>query len=241
MSEDPTHGASTIRPSKSHDEGGGAGKWLIGAAAAVVLLGGGYFAWQSLGQSQDGVEVADNDPYASGPYANDTMRAAPLDSEPSTLAESASTEESIAAPEEAAPRPAAVRRAPARVVPQETIGITPINATATDSDEIVVTGARRPVWVRTPSARRLSAMYPERALDRGREGEARLQCTVQNGGALDCERISETPGGGFGNAALRVARTYRHAPTLADGSDAAGTPVNLRVVFRLADEETRRG
>src|SRR5688572_428128 len=87
-----------------------------------------------------------------------------------------------------------------------------------------------------PSAsRRLSALYPERALERGREGEARLHCIVQAGGTLDCERLSETPGG-FGPAALRVARTLRHAPRLEDGSDAEGTPVRLRVVFRMAEE-----
>ena len=89
-----------------------------------------------------------------------------------------------------------------------------------------------------PSERHLSALYPQRALERGREGEASLHCTVQDSGALDCVRVEETPGG-FGNAALRVARTLRHAPQLADGSDAAGSPVNLRVVFRIADDQRR--
>ena len=90
-----------------------------------------------------------------------------------------------------------------------------------------------------PSARRLAAYYPDRLLQRGREGEARLRCTVRAGGALDCARVEETPG--FGTAALRVARTLRHAPQLADGSDAPGAAVNLRVVFRLSEEERRRG
>jgi TonB family protein len=81
-------------------------------------------------------------------------------------------------------------------------------------------------------------MYPERARARGREGEARLHCIVQAGGALDCERVSATPGG-FGHAALRVARTLRHAPTLADGTDATGSPVRLRVVFRMEDADRR--
>jgi hypothetical protein len=51
--------------------------------------------------------------------------------------------------------------------------------------------------------------------------------------------VSETPGG-FGNAALRVSRTLRHASRRADGSNATGTPVNLRVVFRI-DDNQRRG
>ena len=112
-------------------------------------------------------------------------------------------------------------------------------ATTANNDDIVVTAPLRPIWDRTPSARRLSAFYPDRALQRGREGEARLHCIVQNGGALDCDKISETPGGGFGNAALRVSRSLRHAAVRRDGADATGTPVNLRVVFRLEDD--RRG
>ncbi|UPT63863.1 MAG: energy transducer TonB [Hyphomonadaceae bacterium JAD_PAG50586_4] len=103
-----------------------------------------------------------------------------------------------------------------------------------------MTAPHRPIWARTPNERRLSALYPERALARGREGEARLTCIVQDGGALDCDRVSETPGG-FGAAAVRVARTFRHAPQLADGSNAIGTPVNLRVVFRIDDDPRGRG
>jgi len=90
-----------------------------------------------------------------------------------------------------------------------------------------------------PSARRLAAYYPARLLERRREGEARLHCTVLAGGALDCARVDETPG--FGDAALRVARSLRHAPQLADGSDATGAAVNLRVIFRLSEEDRRRG
>jgi protein TonB len=119
---------------------------------------------------------------------------------------------------------------------QATIGVAEAGV---DSDEIVVTRARRPIWARTPSARRLAALYPERARERGREGEASLQCVILAGGALDCARVSATQG--FGAAALRVARRFRHAPTLADGSDAAGARVHLRVVFRMDDEMRGRG
>jgi TonB family protein len=229
--------------SKIHTEsGGGGGKWLLGAAAAIVLIGGGYFAWKNFAPAPNGAEMAYNDSYADGA---DPLRAGPLASDaPLTegVAESASVD---AAPTVAPATPrTTTRRAPVRTaeaVPEETIGITPISATsANDGDDIVVTAARRPIWSRTPSERRLSALYPERALERGREGEARLACIVQESGALDCDRVAETPGG-FGAAAVRVARTFRHAPQLADGSAAVGTPVNLRVVFRIADEDRRRG
>ena len=74
-----------------------------------------------------------------------------------------------------------------------------------------------------------------------REGEASLHCTVLSNGALDCAPVSEYPArSGFGGAALRVAHMYRHAQTLKDGRDAVGSPVNLRVVFRV-DDNTRRG
>lgn len=53
---------------------------------------------------------------------------------------------------------------------------------------------------------------------------------------LDCDRASETSRS-FGTAALRVARSYRHATQLADGSSAVGSPVNMRVMFRIEEDE----
>lgn len=243
------HGASTIRPSRSHGGGGGGGKWIIGALALILLAGGGYWAYANFGapQQQDS-QFAYDDSYADE-YALRDSSSVEDDSgltADTAAADDAEVSPSTAAPSSAAParRAAPARTTPARAdpVPEATIGITPINATTADvtqSDELVVTAPQRPTWSRTPSARRLSAMYPERALERGREGEARLACVVQEAGALDCERVSETPGG-FGNAALRVARTFRHTDTLTDGSSAVGTPVNLRVVFRLDEEERSR-
>lgn len=231
MSEEPDHGPTTIRASQG---GGGAGKWLIGGLAAVVLATGGYFAWKSMAPNQNTTDIAANDSYYDEP-----LRAGPLPADQDATAEDSAADESTASPASSEARASApARRSSARAtaVPEETIGITPVNATSDEGDEIVVTAGRRPIWARTPSERRLSALYPASALERGREGEARLHCIVQDGGALDCERLSETSRG-FGNAAMRVARTYRHAPQLRDGSDAAGTPVNLRVVFRIADEQ----
>lgn len=238
-----THGATTIRASKG---GGGGGKLLLGVVAAALLLGGGYYAYQNYGTPQDGAQTAYNDSYATDPYDNDPLRAGPVDS-----TDDASNDQlaSVASEDSAAP----VARAPARrtqaarsePVPEATIGVTPASVSeeeaqaAADGSDIVVTAPVRPIWARTPSERRLASYYPERALERGREGEARLHCMVMEGGSLACDKMSETPGG-FGNAALRVARTLRHAPTRSDGSNAEGTPLNLRVVFRI-DENNRRG
>jgi TonB family protein len=232
VSEDPHHDATTERPSKF----GGAAKWVLGGAAAVLLLGAGYFAWKTVAPGQDDAQVAYTDPYSDEPAG-----AGSIDAEQRTSTTDAAPNEDVSASASSETRTPSRRRARA-AAPEVTIGVTPASASAeassTDSDEIVVTAPRRPIWASTPSPRRLSALYPERALARGREGEARLHCIVQAGGALDCERVSETPGG-FGVAALRVARRFRHASTLADGSDATGAPVNLRVVFRMEDERRR--
>ena len=234
VSEHP-HGATTIRASK----GGGASKWLIGGVAAVVLAGGSYAAWKTFSPDQQQRVVNYEDPYAEEP-----LRAGPLEPQEQVLAESTATEEAAAPPateRRAAPRP---RRAvaAAEVVPEETIGITPVSASTEDvdqSDEVIVRPPQRPVWTRSPSERRLTSLYPERALRRGAEGEARLSCTVIERGALDCQRVEETSAT-FGAAAMRVARSYRHSTTRADGSDAVGTPVNLHVVFRMEEERSGR-
>jgi TonB family protein len=240
VSDEP-HGATTIRASKG--SGGGAGKWLIGGLAAVVLAGGGYAAYKTVGpgaQQQQNAEIAYDDQ-----YGDDPLRAGPLESEDNLAAESAATDEVAPAPAAPARRSTARRQvASADTIPEETFGVTPASVTteeiaAETGDDIVVRARPRPVWTRTPSERRLASLYPVRALERGREGEARLGCTVQQNGALACTTLEETPGG-FGTAAQRVARTLRHAPTRADGTDAIGTPVNLRVVFRLEDEDRQR-
>jgi protein TonB len=232
--EEPKAGPNAgARPDSSDNTGL---KWLAGAAAAVVLLGGGYYALQNRTQSQTDVEVAGADPALDQAYA--PLTPAPV--------ESAAGVTDTASVESSEPPPAAPtrRRAPVRdaaVVPEQTIGVTPASVTTENSDEIVVTPGRRPVWTKTPSARRLSDLYPARALERGREGEASVHCTVLGDGALDCVRASETPvNSGFGNAALRVASRFRHAQTRADGSSAVGTPVNLRVIFRIDDNDRHR-
>jgi TonB family protein len=106
----------------------------------------------------------------------------------------------------------------------------------------VIVNARRPIWRYAPRAERLAEYYPASALDRGREGEASLHCIIGEKGALDCERVSEYPErAGFGLAALKVARTLRHAEQRADGRSAIGTPIDLRVVFRMPEGERREG
>ena len=52
-------------------------------------------------------------------------------------------------------------------------------------------------------------------------------------GALDCSVASEDPGGyGFGDAALRIARGMRVAPTTSDGRSVEGGHVRVPLTFR---------
>lgn len=202
--------------------GGGAGKWIAGAAVAALLAGGGYFFFQNSG-SAPSQQAALSDAYDASPSAS---------SSDALVAETAS------APSERSSS-SAPRRLAANEPTEEVVGITQASA-AGESEEIIIPAARRPVWAQRPSARRLSAAYPERALEDGREGEAQVSCTIGDAGALSCVKVSETPArSGFGNAAVRVAQMYRHADLRADGSPAAGTPVNVRVLFRQGEDGRR--
>jgi TonB family protein len=235
--DDPHVAAHEI---KAQPSDGNKWKWLAGAAVAAVVAVGGYFAIANNGPSQSNADMAMNE--ALYDENGEPVHAGPL-------AQSSSAEE---ADDMAAPAASETRRSVATQrrttttraddVPEQTVGVLPVSASGEDVDGVVVEGARRPVWASTPSERRLSSLYPTRALERGREGEARVACIVENDGELDCERVSEYPANsGFGQAAVRVAHMYRHAPQRWDGSSAVGSPVNLRVVFRMEEENRRRG
>lgn len=257
MSDSPSNGShstdpkapKTSAPYKRYESGNSAGKWLAGAAAAAVLLGGGYYAVKNWPQGQN-TEVASVDP-AYDPnapsYMGSTSPSTSSATDSSTVTPSSVADPAASSTSSSTTSSSTKSTAPRRTttasneVPETVIGVTPASITTDDSsNEVVVTANRRPVWVSTPSARRLSALYPTRALERGKEGEASVHCMVQQNGSLDCQRASEYPANsGFGNAALRVASRFKHAPTRWDGTTAAGTPVNLRVVFRIEEEKGR--
>jgi TonB family protein len=220
---------------------------VAGAAAAAILLGGGYYAWKNSTPSPAASEVTDNTAIDNPVTDGAPLTASPAYSDPSgkgapskSSLTTASASDGAAATESAKPK--AKARVAAAEIPTETIGVSRAGARANQNqtDELVVTGTRGPVWSHKPTAERLSEFYPSYALDRGREGEASLRCTVGERGILSCVSVSETPArAGFGRAAIQVARTFRHAEKRADGREAVGTPVNLRVLFRMADGERR--
>jgi TonB family protein len=227
----------------------GIGKWAAGAAVAALLLGGGYYAWSQYGKNPSAAEVADNSGVFSAPAYDEAVgKAAPIEEATGNAARAqpaavggVTADRTYAAKEKtaAAPKRTTKTEIAAAEIPAETIGVSN-TAVTSQSDELVVNAPHRPVWRSTPSAERLSSYYPTFALDRGREGEASLTCTVGQKGILACERVSESPTrAGFGAAALRVAHAFRHAERRVDGSSAVGTQVNLRVLFRMAEDERR--
>ena len=91
-----------------------------------------------------------------------------------------------------------------------------------------------PFWVERPDAQDFARNYPRRAMDESVSGRALLDCLVASDGLLTCAVVSETPEGyGFGEAALRVARSFRMAPQTRDGVPTAGGRVRVPIRWNL--------
>jgi TonB family protein len=219
--DDTTHNETT--PKNTHEirahkaEGGGAMKWIAGAAVVALLAGGGYYLM-------------------SKPSSAPQQQAAMSDTFDNSATTQSPAAETASAPSESSSN-SAPRRVASNAPTEEVVGVTTASTSAGDSEDIIVPASRRPVWAQRPNARRLSESYPYRALERGQEGEASVSCTVGQSGAMSCVKVSEQPANaGFGAAAVHVAQMYRHAAYRADGAPAVGTPVNLRVLFRQGED-----
>jgi len=107
----------------------------------------------------------------------------------------------------------------------------PVAAPATTGPPEIIA---RPVWIRRPTDAEFARLYPERALERRRNGSATLGCTVQSSGLLACSVLGEEPRGlGFGAAGLDVARLYRMAQYDADNHATLGRRYVLKLAFRV--------
>jgi protein TonB len=142
---------------------------------------------------------------------------------------------------ESALRSAAV----ARIAPQDAAGH------ATEGREIIVaigfpiplaidppppppnpTVIAAPVWLQTPTAEDFARYYPAEALARGVAGRVTLACLVNANGRLSCVVLREAPTNrGFGDAALRVSRSFLIAPATSDGEPTVGCRVNVPLRF----------
>lgn len=87
-------------------------------------------------------------------------------------------------------------------------------------------------WSQRPTARRISELYPQRALREGLGGRVQLDCTVERSLGVNCTVASESPSEqGFGRAALSASSAYRARATLSDGTSAVGTRTRIAVNF----------
>lgn len=97
----------------------------------------------------------------------------------------------------------------------------------------VLTGA---VWLQRPGAGDFDRHYPSRAMDRDQEGRVTLDCLVDGGGRISCAVASEDPTGwGFGEAALRISRSFRMAAQTSSGQPTSGGRIRVPITFRLPD------
>lgn len=92
-----------------------------------------------------------------------------------------------------------------------------------------------PTWLQRPDGRDFARHYPPRALDRGQEGRVTLDCIVNADGRISCTVTAEEPSGwGFGEAAIRISRSFRMAPATRDGAPTSGGRVRVPIRFNVA-------
>jgi protein TonB len=124
--------------------------------------------------------------------------------------------------------------------PSTVVALTPpTTAGSTAASAAVPTAPPRPapsaavVWAQRPSARRISELYPARALREGLGGRVELDCSVRANLSLACGVATESPSDlGFGRAALSASASYRARATMSDGGDAIGARTRIVVQFQ---------
>jgi protein TonB len=90
------------------------------------------------------------------------------------------------------------------------------------------------VWLQRPSSQDFNRFYPSRAMEREQEGRVVLDCLVDAGGRISCSVASEDPTGwGFGEAAIRISRSFRAAAQTSDGRPTSGGRARVPITFRL--------
>jgi protein TonB len=92
-----------------------------------------------------------------------------------------------------------------------------------------------PQWLERPNSRDFARYYPPRALERNQEGRVVLNCIVGADGRIGCSVESETPSGwNFGEAAIRISRSFRMSPRMENGAATEGGRVRVPITFQLS-------
>ncbi|MFZ2031273.1 MAG: energy transducer TonB [Vitreimonas sp.] len=95
-----------------------------------------------------------------------------------------------------------------------------------------LTGVR---WMERPDTHDFERLYPPLAWRQGVQAHVVLDCFVDANGRISCSVVSEEPSGyGFGDATLRLARSFRVAPQTTDGRPTQGGRVRIPIVWRLS-------
>lgn len=152
----------------------------------------------------------------------------------SVSSNSSSTAAASPATESAALPPPTQRRpaSPPASDPAPATGAANISSTPSTGNGELLTGV---TWTSRPDGNDVMRYYPQRAQEREQQGRVQMLCQIQEGGSITCLVDSEDPAGwGFGEAALRVARHYRAAPTTDTGESTAGKTTRVVIRFRLA-------
>lgn len=120
------------------------------------------------------------------------------------------------------------------LAPSQQPPVTTIATNTVASAEPTVRGPAGTVsWAQRPTARRISDLYPRRALNQGIGGRVQLDCVIQADLSASCSIASESPAGeGFGRAALSASSSYRAQPNLSNGQSAVGSRTRIAVAFQ---------
>jgi protein TonB len=91
-----------------------------------------------------------------------------------------------------------------------------------------------PTWLKQPNGRDFERYYPPRALEREKDGRVVLNCIVGADGRVSCDVSREDPDGwGFGDAALKISKSFQMAPQTVNGQATSGGRISIPIVFRL--------
>ena len=114
-------------------------------------------------------------------------------------------------------------------------GLIAIVLTQAAPDAAAATTGPAPGWMSLPSAYEFSRHYPKEARTGRLEGVAAIKCHVDRDGRLDsCAVMEERPAGhGFGEAALRMAPSFRSEPLRRNGEPVDGGWAVVPVRFKL--------